>query len=75
MAQCFARFGSETIVIARSERIMEKEDPVASGIVRAQMERDGVTFFTGAKLQRVDKAVGAHAAPQRAQCVTDGTVA
>ena len=61
MAQCFARFGSRTTVVARSERIMDKEDPAASAIVRAQMERDGVTFVTAAELQRVDEAAGAHA--------------
>ncbi len=61
MAQCFARFGSRTTVVSRSERIMDKEDPAASAIVRAQMERDGVTFVTAAELQRVEKAAGAHA--------------
>ena len=60
MAQCFARFGSHTTVVTRSDRIMDKEDTIAAAIVRAQMDRDGVTFVTAAALQRVEKATGAH---------------
>eukprot|EP01135_Chromosphaera_perkinsii_P007179 Nk52_evm3s738 gene=Nk52_evmTU3s738 len=53
MAQAFARFGSAVHVFARSSRIMEKEDPEAAEVVRASLERDGVTFHLNTEYHEI----------------------
>lgn len=45
MAQSFARFGSEVFLIEATHGILPREDPDASTIVRAVMERDGVKLL------------------------------
>lgn len=44
LGQAFARLGSKVTIVARSNRLLGKEDPTATAIVRASMEADGVTF-------------------------------
>lgn len=44
MAQAMQRLGSAVTVFGRSGRVLPKEDEDLSGIVKAQMEKDGVTF-------------------------------
>ena len=53
LAQAFQRLGSKVTVFSRSDRILSKEDPAAATIVRAALERDGVTFVFHARYNRV----------------------
>jgi len=55
LAQAFARFGSAVTVLQRGERILDKDDPEAAGIVAAALARDGVRILTGAAIQRVER--------------------
>jgi len=55
LAQAFARFGSAVTVLQRGERILDKDDPEAAGIVAAALARDGVRILTGATIQRVER--------------------
>ncbi len=54
LAQAFQRFGSEVTVFSRSEQIMPKEDPEAVKIVKASMEKDGVTFAFHSVYRRIE---------------------
>lgn len=58
MAQAFQRFGSQVTVFSRSDKILEKEDPEAAGIVEASLRRDGVTFAFHSKYQRIESREG-----------------
>ncbi|MBA3467125.1 MAG: mercuric reductase [Gemmatimonadaceae bacterium] len=55
LAQAFARFGSAVTVLQRGERILDKDDPEAAGIVAAALARDGVRILTGATIRRVER--------------------
>jgi pyruvate/2-oxoglutarate dehydrogenase complex dihydrolipoamide dehydrogenase (E3) component len=55
MAQAFARFGTQVTVVALDEQVLPREDPDAAAVVRASLERDGVRFELGARLQRVER--------------------
>ena len=50
LAQSFQRFGSQVTMLTDGAEIMPREDRDAAAIVRAQIEKDGVTIITGAKL-------------------------
>ncbi|MET3769072.1 pyruvate/2-oxoglutarate dehydrogenase complex dihydrolipoamide dehydrogenase (E3) component [Marisediminicola sp. UYEF4] len=47
IAQAMARFGSAVTLVHRGDRLLAKEEPRASAIVRAALEADGVTVLTG----------------------------
>jgi len=47
IAQAMARFGSDVTLVHRGDRLLVKEEPRASAIVRAALEADGVTVLTG----------------------------
>ena len=47
IAQAMARFGSHVTLVHRGDRLLVKEEPRASAIVRAALEADGVTVLTG----------------------------
>lgn len=55
MAQSFARFGSEVVLIEAGHGILPREDADASAVVRAAMERDGVELVCCAKDLRVSQ--------------------
>ena len=46
MAQAFARLGAEVTQLERGARIMVREDFEVSALVKASLERDGVTVLT-----------------------------
>ncbi len=46
MAQAFARLGAEVTQIERGARIMAREDAEVSALVKASLQRDGVTVLT-----------------------------
>ncbi|MCY7324806.1 MAG: FAD-dependent oxidoreductase [Microbacteriaceae bacterium] len=47
IAQAMARFGSDVTLVHRGDRLLAKEEPRASAIVRAALEADGVIVLTG----------------------------
>ncbi|WP_278315442.1 dihydrolipoyl dehydrogenase family protein [Lolliginicoccus levis] len=53
LAQAFARFGSEVTVIEAADRILAADEPEASRIVTAALDRDGVIIHAGAPAQEV----------------------
>lgn len=53
LAQSFARFGSRVSLVETADRLLPREDPDASRVVRAALERDGVEVLTGASVEGV----------------------
>jgi dihydrolipoamide dehydrogenase len=47
------RLGSRVTVVTPSDRVMEREEPDASAVLRTSFERDGMTLHFNAKAQRV----------------------
>lgn len=58
MAQSFARFGSEVLLIEAEHGILPREDRDAAGIVQAALERDGVRLLCCGKNLRLSRADG-----------------
>ncbi len=52
-AQIFRRFGSRVTVVEMSPRLIPGEDPDVSDAIRQVLEREGITFHTGAECIRV----------------------
>ncbi len=55
LAQTFARFGCRVTIIEVAPRLLIREDPDGAEIVRAALERDGVTLLTGAAIGAVER--------------------
>jgi len=53
LAQVFARFGAKVTVIEGAAEVLSMEEPESGVLAREALERDGVTFRTGAHAQRV----------------------
>ena len=58
MAQSFARFGSEVLLVETAHVILPREDADASGIVLKSMQKDGVKFLCCGKDLKLAKADG-----------------
>jgi pyruvate/2-oxoglutarate dehydrogenase complex dihydrolipoamide dehydrogenase (E3) component len=58
MAQAFARFGSDVLLVEAMHGILPKEDGDASGIVLESMIRDGVKLLCCGKSLKLSKAEG-----------------
>ena len=56
MAQCFARFGSEVVLLESAGEGLPREDPEAAALVRDALEEDGVRCLLDAGITRVEKA-------------------
>jgi len=56
MAQSFSVLGSKVIVVNRSSRLFESKggDVEAAEILQKELEKDGVTFLSNAKLSKVE---------------------
>ena len=52
MAQAFHTFGSEVTVLGRS-RLLSKGDEEAAQVLQSALEKDGVTFLSGVKVEEV----------------------
>ena len=52
MAQAHRRLGA-AVTVAEAGRVMGKEDPELTAVVRAQLEAEGITLLEGAKVRRV----------------------
>lgn len=59
LAQSFQRFGSQVTLLTDGAVILPREDQDAAAIVRAQIEKDGVTILTGARIQSASRRDGA----------------
>ncbi|MBX3442548.1 MAG: mercuric reductase [Planctomyces sp.] len=55
LAQAFARFGSRVTLLQRGARLLPRDDPEASEIVRQALLRDGVEVVTDAAVRRLDR--------------------
>jgi dihydrolipoamide dehydrogenase len=47
LTQCFARFGSEVTQVEMAPRLLMREDPEVSKLVKQQFEKDGVKVLVG----------------------------
>ncbi len=55
MAQSFARLGSRVTLIDLADRVLPREEPDASTVVRAAFEADGIALMLGARVARFDR--------------------
>ena len=58
LAQTFARLGSEVTIIETADRLLPREDPDASGIVRKSLVQDGVNLVLRAKVLKAEQHGG-----------------
>lgn len=58
MAQAFARFGSEVLLVEAAHGILPREDTDASGIVLESMRRDGITLLCCGEALKLASADG-----------------
>jgi pyruvate/2-oxoglutarate dehydrogenase complex dihydrolipoamide dehydrogenase (E3) component len=58
MAQAFARFGSEVLLVEAAHGILPREDTDASGIVLESMRKDGVRLLCCGKALKLARADG-----------------
>ncbi len=68
MSQAFARFGSEVTVIEMQNQILPKEDIDISKTLESCLAKEGIRFYTGKIVKRVNKDNGKKAV----LCVKDG---
>ena len=54
LAQSFARLGSEVTVVDMGDRLLGNDDPDASAIVKASLERDGINVVLEARVEKVE---------------------
>ncbi|MBC7725171.1 MAG: FAD-dependent oxidoreductase [Burkholderiaceae bacterium] len=54
IAQAMARLGSRVTLVQRGPRLLPKEEPRASAIIRSALEVDGVTVHTSRRLASID---------------------
>lgn len=55
LAQAFARFGGQVHLLARSRRVLAKEEPQAAEIVERQFHGEGVQLHLGVRYLRADR--------------------
>lgn len=53
LAQSFRRLGSEVCMVNRSDRILAKEDPEVSQVVRDQFIQEGISLYLGANIHQI----------------------
>lgn len=53
LGQTFARFGSEVTVIDRGERLLRRDEPASTSVLRAVLEREGIRFHLNTTVHRV----------------------
>ena len=58
LGQAFARLGTKVTILDAAERPLPKEDEAAAAVVQASLERDGVRFILGAKIESVERIPG-----------------
>ena len=58
LGQSFYRLGSEVTIIASRDQIMPKEDPEAAAVVQQEMEAEGISILTKARVKSVEVVNG-----------------
>ncbi|MFN2471553.1 MAG: NAD(P)/FAD-dependent oxidoreductase [Gaiellaceae bacterium] len=58
LAQFLSRFGCEVTVIHKPDRLVNREDPHLCGLLRDQLEEDGIAVRTGVSATSVRRAGG-----------------
>lgn len=58
MAQAWQRLGSEVILIARSERLLERDDPESVEVLTGSLRQEGVTVLVGTDVTSVRQQDG-----------------
>lgn len=53
LGQTFARFGSEVTIIGRGERLLSRDEPASTTILRQALEREGVRLKLETSVERV----------------------
>lgn len=53
LGQAFSRLGARVTIVEERARVLPGEDPVASNLLRAALEDDGVTVLTGSSVTSV----------------------
>ncbi len=54
-AQVFSSFGTKVTLVNRSDRILSKEDPEVSDLIKALFENQGITVLTNTSVVKVEK--------------------
>jgi len=54
LAQALARFGAKVTVVDQARHLLGREDPEAAGIIRKALERDGVQFELGVRIEAAE---------------------
>lgn len=57
LGQAFARLGSQVTLVEALDRLLPREEPRASEVVRESLEADGVTVLTGYRAEKVADGV------------------
>lgn len=55
LAQAFARLGSEVTLVEALAQLLPREDSDAAELVKQQLQRDGITVYTGYKAMQVSQ--------------------
>ena len=58
LAQAFSRFGARVTVVDQARQILGRDDPGAAAVVRRSLERDGVQFELGVRIDAADSRGG-----------------
>jgi pyruvate/2-oxoglutarate dehydrogenase complex dihydrolipoamide dehydrogenase (E3) component len=58
LAQAFARLGAQVTQVEMLERILAREDPEVSAMVRARFEEEGIQVLTGHRAKKVEVVDG-----------------
>lgn len=53
LGQAFARLGSQVTLVEAVDRLLPREEPRASEVVRESLETDGVTVLTGYRAEKI----------------------
>ncbi|MGK5448615.1 dihydrolipoyl dehydrogenase family protein [Streptomyces radiopugnans] len=53
LGQAFARLGSQVTIAEAADRLVPREEPRASQVLRERLEAEGVTVLTGYRVERV----------------------
>jgi mercuric reductase len=54
-AQMFSRLGTKVTLLQRSSRIIPKEEPTISELLRSYLEEEGIAIHTGVTFQSIEK--------------------
>ncbi|MGH7170830.1 MAG: mercuric reductase [Gemmataceae bacterium] len=58
LGQAFRRFGSDVHLVNRGDRLLAKEEPEASALLRSRLEREGVHLHLGVRALRAEHVEG-----------------